>query len=361
MCLAARLKAVMVMLVLSATLQGADVILNEYNAVEGNAFLGGGDAAADGSQGRACDSYFGRVEGNGGDWFELVVITDHLDMRGWHLDIFEGGALDETLNLTDHEVWADLRAGTVITVAEDVASDISYNPAAGDWWINVQANDDAEAEYIEASSFPVSSDDWQLRIRDGGGVIVYGPAGEGISPDSGVGATEVFRLERDPDAFVVPGAKDYDDGDDFSTFGAANRWGKQNFEELRTVDPLPASLALLSPNGLEVLATGDFMTIRWDSEGVVEAVLVEFSVDGGGTWSRVYPPNVGNRGQYRWLVPAVDSDECLVRVSSTTRPAVHDVSDATFTIFQCPIAADLTGDCIVNFFDLAVMASFWAQ
>ena len=39
MCLAARLKAVMVTLVLSATLQGADVILNEYNAVDGNAII----------------------------------------------------------------------------------------------------------------------------------------------------------------------------------------------------------------------------------------------------------------------------------------------------------------------------------
>ena len=93
--MAARLKAVMVMLVLSATLQGADVILNEYNAVDGSAFLGGGDAAADERQGRACDSYFGRVEGNGGDWFELVVVTDHLDMRGWHLDILEDAISDE--------------------------------------------------------------------------------------------------------------------------------------------------------------------------------------------------------------------------------------------------------------------------
>ena len=355
------LGAVVVCCLFSTNVHGADVILNEYNAVDGTAFLGGGDASADDSGGRASDSYFGRVRGNGGDWFELVVIKDHLDMRAWQFDIFENNALDETLSLTNHAIWSDLRAGTIITMAEDVPSDISYDPAAGDWWINVQANDDADGVYVEASSFPVSSNNWQLRIRSAGGVIMYGPAGEGVSPASGVGRTEVFRLETDPDASVTPNANDYDDGEDFSTFGAPNRWGVQDFGLLRVVDPLPASISLLSPNGLDVLAAGDFATIRWDSEAVVEPVLIEFSVDSGNTWSPVYPPNAGNNGSYRWLVPAVDSDQCLVRVSSTTRPAVHDVSDETFAIVQCPMAADLTGDCIVNFFDLALMASSWLQ
>ena len=72
-----------VLSVLSANLWGADIILNEYNAVGNADFLNGGDAAADEDGGRASDCYFGRVQGNGGDWFELVVITDHLDMRGW--------------------------------------------------------------------------------------------------------------------------------------------------------------------------------------------------------------------------------------------------------------------------------------
>jgi hypothetical protein len=254
-----------------------------------------------------------------------------------------------------------LRSGTIITVAEDVPSDISYNPAAGDWWIHVQANDDAEGLYVEASNFPVSSSDWQLRIRDAAGEVVFGPAGEGISPLEGVGSTDIFRLEADPGAEVTPASNDYDDGADISTFGAPNRWGNQEMAELRTVEPVPSSITVLDPNGGEALVCGDFVTIRWKSEEVVEPVLIEFSVDRGETWSEVYPPNVGNRGQYRWLVPAVDSDACLIRISSATRPAVYDVSDATFTIFQCPLAADLTGDCMVNFFDLAIMASFWAQ
>ena len=328
-----RLAIVAMFCSLSGAAWGADVILNEYNAVSGSEFLGGGDSAADENGGRASDSYFGRVQGNGGDWFELVVITDHLDMRQWQLDIFEDGSLDETLTLTDHEIWSDLRSGTIITVAEDVPSDISYNPAAGDWWINVQANNDADGLYIEASSFPVSSSDWQLRIRDAAGAIVFGPAGEGISPASGVGSDEIFRLEANPNATVTADSSDYDDASDFSTFGAPNQWGVQNLRNLRVVEPEPASIALLAPNGGELLVAGTVAPIQWESEGAVEQVLVEFSFDGGASWMAVFPANVGNTGQYDWTVPPVDSEQCLIRVSIATQLPVYDTSDEPFTVF----------------------------
>jgi len=51
------------------------VLLNEYNAVDPDRYL----------EGTGSDPYWGRVYGNGGDWFELVVVQDHLDLRGWQL------------------------------------------------------------------------------------------------------------------------------------------------------------------------------------------------------------------------------------------------------------------------------------
>ena len=240
-------KVLMVCLILSfsGNIFAADVILNEYNAVGGSLFLNGGNAQVDLDGGRASDSYFGRVSGNGGDWFELVVISDHLDMREWKLDIYSDGLFDETLNLTNHSIWADLRSGTVITISEDLPSDISYNPPAGDWWINVQANGDASGLYIEATNFAVHSSGWQLRIRNSGDTIIYGPAGEGISPASGVGDTEIFRLEAKPSASITPASADYDDADSLSTFGLPNQWGLQDFFPItqccrRTIDNIPA-------------------------------------------------------------------------------------------------------------------------
>lgn len=330
-----KIAAIMTILcVVTATGWSADIILNEYNAVDSNDFLNGGDAAVDEDGGRASDSYFGRVRGNGGDWVELVVITDHLDIRNWHLNIYEDNVLDETLDLTDHAIWSDLRSGTIITVAEDVPSDISYNPQAGDWWINVQANDDADGLYIEASNFPTSSDDWQLTVRDADGNVVFGPAGEGVSPDGGVGGQDVFRLEDNPNASVTPDSNDYDDGSDFSTFGAPNRWGNQGFKDLReVVEPAVATLTVLAPNGAETLESCTQATIEWETEGTVDEVLIEFSIDNGAHWMEVYPPNAGNMGAYDWTVPPVSSDRCLIRISNATLPAVHDVTDAAFTIF----------------------------
>ena len=47
----------------------AQVIVNEYNAVDKTEFLQGGNE----------DPYLGSRLENGGDWVELVVIQDHLD------------------------------------------------------------------------------------------------------------------------------------------------------------------------------------------------------------------------------------------------------------------------------------------
>ncbi len=205
------------------------LILNEYNAVDATAFLAGSGA----------DSYFGRIVGNGGDWFELVVTQDHADIRGWQLFISDdtGGAgqTQQTLVLSQDPLWADLRAGTIITVAEDLPTDASYDPVAGDWWINVQAADAASGQYVTNANFKVTNRNWQLTIRDAQGAARFGPAGEGVAPPSGVGGDEVCRLEEDPSEFTLP-TGDFDDADG-STFGAPNAWSSgtvvQDFAPLR--------------------------------------------------------------------------------------------------------------------------------
>jgi hypothetical protein len=338
---------------------GADVILNEYNAVDADAYLGGGTALLDESGTQASDSYFGRVVGNGGDWFELIVITDHLDMRNWKLDIYTAGLLDKTLDLTNNSIWSNLRSGTIITVSEDLPSDISYDPAGGDWWINVQANDVANGLYIEASSFPVNSDNWQLRIRNAASAVIFGPAGEGVAPASGISGTELFRLEANPGASVLAASADYDDADSHSTFGSPNQWGAQEMYLLRSVAAAASTLTVLSPNSAQTLVAGTFFDITWSNTGTVGGVVIEFSTDNGSTWSQVYPPNVGNTGSYSWLIPAVESQQCLVRIKNAANTAISDTSNASFTIYECPVDGDVTGDCYVNLNDLAVIASFW--
>lgn len=225
----------------------APIILNEYNAVSGSKFLGGGDNTTT----TPADTTLGRIQGNGGDWFELVVTEDHLDLRGWQLAISDDGVAQPLLTFSNNALWSDLRAGTIITIAENeltaanatvYAEDASYSPATGDWWINVVANDLGSATYITASDIKVSNDNWQLTILDNLGNTQFGAAGEGIGGVGGVGSEEVGKLEQDPNSFITAGS-DYDDGTS-SSFGAPNIYAGgtlvQDFSLLRpTISTTP--------------------------------------------------------------------------------------------------------------------------
>jgi len=243
---------------LAASAQSAPLIVNEFNAVSASNYLNGGDATTDGdgnSIDPPADSYFGRVQGNGGDWIELVVIADHLDIRGWTLDICDGGVCGgDLLTFSNDLVWSDLRAGTIITVAEDEPTDLSFDPGSGDWWMNVQATNGGPGTYITASNFPVNQNDWKLSILDDGANVVYGPIGEHVPEDPVAGcfppqddlnSGEIFRLEEAPSALVDPcitTLNDYEDGV-LSSFGSPNLWNSglatQNFDTLRNLEPHP--------------------------------------------------------------------------------------------------------------------------
>jgi hypothetical protein len=189
----------------------ANVILNEFNAVSGTNSLNGGDGR---------DTFFGTLNGNGGNWFELMVVGDHVDMRGWRLDWTEAeqvGGVDAmgSIQLKNNSVWADLRAGSIITFIEtvdageegnfDTSTNTSYNPMANDWWINVSTKQEemkGDAGIVTATTndgqpgeFSVGNDDWQLTIRDAGGQVVFGPVGEGAGwAGGGVGNEEAGKL-----------------------------------------------------------------------------------------------------------------------------------------------------------------------
>ena len=123
----------------------------------------------------------------------------------------------------------------------------------------------------------------------------------------------------------------------------------------------PRELILTNPNPGESLIAGTIHTSQWESSGGINQVLIEYSDSNGVSWSSVSPPNAGNNRRYNWLVPKVNSQECLIRITDAADAAVSDASDATFTIYQCTLKADLTGDCLVDMRDFALLASEWLQ
>jgi hypothetical protein len=121
-------------------------------------------------------------------------------------------------------------------------------------------------------------------------------------------------------------------------------------------------LIVLSPNGNENLAAASTYTITWKTmEGAgIDYVTIDYSSDNGQSWQQV--GSVENTGWYEWNpVPAMDSDQCLIRIADLNDAAVSDTSDETFTIFHCQkqLNGDLNGDCYVDFLDFAVLAGDW--
>ena len=191
------------------------LILNEWNAVSSQNTLAVPDPA------------FGAIEGNGGDWFELVVVQDRLDIRGWKLVLSDsdgaGPAIRDEFIFTNAPELAELEGGLIITVSEDRPDDLVYSPVDGDWHINFQANSLDAGQFFTADSqgnFDTNHDDWQLAIYDDAGELVFGPAGEGIGDLSGINSSEIGELEADP-GLGIDRLTDYGDGDG-STYGKPN-------------------------------------------------------------------------------------------------------------------------------------------
>jgi hypothetical protein len=303
------LKKIVVLLfvtVFSANGFCADLIINEFCAVGSEKWLETDTYAGSNAE----DTYFawlanpsngsskitgtmpnGRIQGNGGDWIELVVIKDHLDIRNWQIRWAEVGGLEANgsdiwygngnveqgiLQFSNDTLWSNLRSGTIITVIEssviyvdttngmnqtynvgpsqaeatlNVDTDTSFDPNNGDWWINVSVRGESGRPNPLITSvhnvlshpswdFGVGNDDWQAQINKTDGTLEWGPVGEALAPagwgGTGISSKEVGRLEKDPSANRT--GADFDDADS-SSFGMPNVWGdpikSQDFRALR--------------------------------------------------------------------------------------------------------------------------------
>ncbi len=91
-----------------------------------------------------------------------------------------------------------------------------------------------------------------------------------------------------------------------------------------------ASITISQPNGGETLAAATDYEIQWESNNIGDMVSIEYSPDGGATWTTI-AENTANDGSFLWHVPLVTSDSCLVRISDASS-GTADQSDALFSI-----------------------------
>jgi hypothetical protein len=237
---------VLLILLAGAARAGSPLILNEYNAVGPDKYL-----ADDGT-----DTHFGRVRGNGGNWMELVVTRDRLDVRGWRLEWSEKDSQGAIVFSRD-ALWESLRAGTILTLIDrgtkdgGLDTDVSFDPEAGDWWINICTRDArwVTTEGGEPGRFRTGNDDFTLTVRDADGKVVFGPCGEGapVWTGRGVNSQEAGALQANPSPAITPQSP-YGDVTRTS-FGSPNMWIEdeqdrtQDFGPLRRGEPMPQGAA----------------------------------------------------------------------------------------------------------------------
>ena len=106
----------------------------------------------------------------------------------------------------------------------------------------------------------------------------------------------------------------------------------------------------------EELVAGSLYELTWTTEGAVDNVIIEYTSDGGDSWTTV--DTIMNTGAYEWFVPEANSQECYVRVLDASDPSKGVVSNA-FTIYVCELMYDLNGDCKVDTKDAELMAKEW--
>jgi hypothetical protein len=91
------------------------------------------------------------------------------------------------------------------------------------------------------------------------------------------------------------------------------------------------SVTVLVPNGGESWAVGSSQTVAWSSS-FVDQLYIQYSTDGGASWSTVARAVTAADGQRGWVIPDEVSTSCLVKIRDMSDPSVTDTSDAVFAI-----------------------------
>jgi hypothetical protein len=91
------------------------------------------------------------------------------------------------------------------------------------------------------------------------------------------------------------------------------------------------TITILYPNGGEVLTPGDMELIQWTWTGAIDSVRVDYSTNGGGTWTPIEQKTL-NDSFCGWNVPNKPGNTLLIKVTDSSNPSILDISDNNFSI-----------------------------
>jgi len=107
----------------------------------------------------------------------------------------------------------------------------------------------------------------------------------------------------------------------------------QNVSATFTIEALPSSGTLLTPNGGENLFSTTSYNITWNALGT-NIVDLDYSSDGGNNWINIVQNIPASPGSYSWLVPSLNSSNAKVRLKNAINGNILDESNSVFSITQ---------------------------
>lgn len=101
-------------------------------------------------------------------------------------------------------------------------------------------------------------------------------------------------------------------------------------------------MTLTYPTGNEHLVPGTSTTIHWDNAGITGTQTLQYSTNGGSSWTNISTTIAANLKQFTWTVPSLNGAKALIKISSG---AYSDVSDSAFNIINTPGTISFAAGC----------------
>jgi len=103
----------------------------------------------------------------------------------------------------------------------------------------------------------------------------------------------------------------------------------------RIAAPPPPVISVTAPAGGENWTIGANQNITWTTHGMSGPIKIQISRNGGASWATLVS-STPNDGLYNWKVSGKATTQALIKISSTSKSGVYDISDGLFTIAAAP-------------------------
>lgn len=100
------------------------------------------------------------------------------------------------------------------------------------------------------------------------------------------------------------------------------------------------ALLLKTPTNDQVISGGDYFSISWESSNV-DNIKIEYSLDGGISWSTIINSYPSSASKYAWLVPAKPTKKGKIRISDIENINIASVNPGNFIISEPTLKLDV--------------------